>query len=182
MDLRPLVPDTSAFDEAVECYRRIWGQDRRVAFREHAEFPGYRGVVAVDDGSVVGYAYGYTTEPGQYYHEALRAVLPRSTYGRWLADCFELVELGVVPEARCRGVGGRLHDALLRGVPHSTSVLTTGVDNDPARALYETRGWEALYEPFDPEGGEPMVVYGLARSPLAAEASDGERRSRTDAL
>lgn len=180
MDLRPLAPDTAAFDGAVECYRRIWGRDGQATFREHAEYPGYRGVVAVEEGAVVGYAYGYTTEPGQYYHEALRAVLPRSTYGRWLADCFELVELGVVSEARGRGLGGRLHDALLRGLPHATSVLTTGVDNEPARTLYESRGWEALFEPFDPEGGEPMVVYGLARSPRASDAA-GERRSRTDA-
>ena len=181
MELQPLVPDTPAFDEAAECYRRIWGRDGRAAFREHAEYPGYRGVVAVEEGSAVGYAYGYTTEPGQYYHEALRAVLPRSTYGRWLADCFELVELGVVPAARGRGLGGRLHDVLLDGLPHATSVLTTGVDNHPARALYEGRGWQALFEPFDPEGSKPMVVYGLARSPLASEVAAGEHRSRSDA-
>ncbi|MFD1514648.1 GNAT family N-acetyltransferase [Halomarina rubra] len=162
MELLSLVPNTPAFDGAVDCYRRIWDRDGTVAFRKHAEFPGYRGFVAVEDGAVVGYVYGYTSEPGQYYHEALRAVLPPSTYARWLDDCFELVELGVAPEARGRGLGGRLHDCLLQGLPHATSVLTTGVDNEAARELYERRDWEAVFEPFDPEGGEPMVVYGRA--------------------
>ncbi|MWG34059.1 GNAT family N-acetyltransferase [Halomarina oriensis] len=108
----------------------------------------------------MGYAYGYTSSPGQYYHEALRSVVPPAVYARWFDDCFEFVELGVVERARGRGVGGRLHDALLAGRTHATSVLTTGVDNATARAFYEDRGWEALYQPFDPEGGEPMVVYG----------------------
>lgn len=162
MDLVALAPDTPAFDGAVECYRRIWGREGHVAFRKHATFPGYRGVVAVEDDRVVGYAYGYTTRPGQYYHEALRAVLPSPVYVRWFDDCFEFVELGVVEEARGRGVGGRLHDALVEGLTHARSVLTTGIDNEVARRFYEDRGWEPLFQPFDPEGGDPMVVYGLA--------------------
>jgi GNAT superfamily N-acetyltransferase len=171
MELLSLVPGTPPFDGAVDCYRRVWGRDGAVAFREHAEFPGYRGLAAVEDGRVVGYAYGYTSRPGQYYHEALRAVVPAGTYERWLTDCFELVELGVDPDERGRGLGGRLHDALLDGTGHATSVLTTGVDNDPARRLYEGRGWEALYEPFDPEGGEPMTVYGLGLADGGREAA-----------
>lgn len=188
MELLSLVPNTPAFDGAVECYRRVWNRDGSVAFRKHANYPGYRGFVAVEDGTVLGYAYGYTTEPGQYYHEALRAVLPASTYHGWLADCFELVELGVTPDARGRGIGSTLHDSLLTGLPHARSVLTTGVDNDAARRLYETRGWEALFEPFDPEGGDPMVVYGKTLDPERADAvgdddalSGRERPPRGDA-
>jgi GNAT superfamily N-acetyltransferase len=182
MEVLSLVPGTPQFDGAVECYRRVWDREADVAFRRHAEFPGYRGLAAVEAGRVVGYAYGYTTRPGQYYHEALRAVLPESTYDRWLTDCFEFVELGVEPAARRRGLGGRLHDALLAGRPHATSVLTTGVDNRPARELYEERGWESLFEPFDPEGGEPMAVYGLARGRRRDRgAATGDRPRRTDA-
>lgn len=175
MDLRPLVPGTPHFERAVDCYWDIFGEsphgrpDRATAatmFRRHADYPGYRGLVAVSEppttggGSVLGYTYGYASAPDQYYHEQLAGALGPDRAERWLSDCFELVELGVAPGARRRGVGGYLHDSLLAGVPSETSVLTTGVDNGPARSLYTDRGWVAVAEPFSVQGGPPMVVMG----------------------
>ncbi|WP_254536332.1 GNAT family N-acetyltransferase [Halomarina litorea] len=176
MNLLPLVPDTPAFDRAVDCYWGVFGRsphgrpDRATAetmFRRHAQFPGYRGLVAATGGSVaspgtvLGYAYGYESRPGQYYRGELAAALPDARADRWLADCFEFVELGVVAHARRQGVGGALHDALLADRPQSTSVLTTGVDNGGARALYADRGWVTLHEPFSVQDGPEMVVLGL---------------------
>jgi ribosomal protein S18 acetylase RimI-like enzyme len=168
MDLVPLVPGTDSFERAVDCYWGIYGRsphgrpDRATAaemFARHADYPGYRGVVAVDEGSVAGYAYGYSSLPGQYYHDRLRGALDEESAERWLADCFEFVELGVLPYARRRGVGSRLHDAVFAGVDHATSVLTTGTDNAPARRLYEAKGWEPIREPFD--GGDvPLAILG----------------------
>lgn len=176
MNVLPLVPDTPAFDRAVDCYWGVFGgsphgrPDRETAatmFRRHAGYPGYRGLVAAtgtsvaSPGTVLGYTYGYASRPGQYYREELAAVLPSERAERWLSDCFEFVELGVAARARRRGVGGVLHDALLADLPHATSVLTTGVDNAAARSLYAGRGWVSLHEPFSVQGGPAMVVLGL---------------------
>jgi hypothetical protein len=40
-----------------------------------------------------------------------------------------------------------------------TAVLTTEVDNHPARAFYEQRGWSVVHEPFRVADTE-MAVYG----------------------
>lgn len=70
---------------------------------------------------------------------------------RWLTDYFELVEFVVIPAARRRGVGGRIHDALLDRLPHHT-----------ARHFYDRRGWEPLLkELVFPKGAEPYLVLGL---------------------
>lgn len=162
MYLVPLVPGTDAFERAIDCYWGIYEYsphgraDRATAaatFARHADFPGYRGLVAVEGSSAAGYAYGYSSRPGQYYHDRLRAALDEAAVERWLADCFEFVELGVAPYARRQGVGSRLHDALLAGVDHATSVLTTGVANAPARRFYDGKGWETVHEPF-PAGAD----------------------------
>lgn len=176
MNLLPLVPDTTAFERAVDCYWEVFGgsthgrPDRETAatmFRRHADYPGYRGLVAAtgtavtSPGSVLGYTYGYASRPGQYYRGELAAALTPEQAERWLSDCFEFVELGVAAHARRRGVGGVLHDALLSDVRQATSVLTTGVDNGAARSLYAGRGWVPVHEPFSVQGGPSMVVLGL---------------------
>jgi GNAT superfamily N-acetyltransferase len=173
MEFLPLVPGTPAFEGAVDCYWDIFGDapaGRRsretvgAVFRSHADFPGFEGLVAAtggsvrSPGSVLGYAYGYGSRPEQYYREVLADALPAAQADRWLADCFEFVELGVAPDYRRHGLGGRLHDALLENRPEATSVLTTGVDNEAARSLYVDRGWEAVLEPISVRGGPRMVV------------------------
>lgn len=128
-------------------------------FRRHAGYPGYRGLVALEGETPVGLAYGYTSLPGQPYHDKLRAGLGPGLSERWLTDCFEFVELGVAPARRRAGIGRRLHDALLARLPHATSVLTTQVSNTAARRLYAGKGWQVLLEPFWPDR-LPYVIMG----------------------
>lgn len=164
-------------------------KDVAARFERHATYPGWRGFVALADlddagtGSVegtsrvegtsnagtnrfdgtkdvVGYVYGYSSAADQRYHRQLRRSLPHHLSARWLTDCFELVELGVHPAHRRRGVATALHDAVLDGVEHNTAVLTTGVHNDAALALYTALDWVHLWEPFRFEGGSPMTVLG----------------------
>ena len=185
--------DGPLLDPVVELYCRVFDgpgsiADRaeavRSTFVEHASYDGFRGFVAVsDDASVLGFAYGYDSASGQYWHDHLAASMGAELTDRWLSDCFEVAELAVAPHVRRRGLGGVLHDALLAGVPRRTSVLTTGVENVPARSLYARRGWRLVYEPLDspsPAGAE-IVVLGLEgnafpESPVTD--TDGRRSGR----
>ena len=83
---------------------------------------------------------------------------------RWLrAGHVELAELHVAPERRRRGLGGRLHDALLAAYPDApTSLLSTQTGNAPALALYERRGWKVVVPELRfAAGGEPYAILGL---------------------
>ncbi|WP_369903547.1 hypothetical protein [Bacillus manliponensis] len=47
-----------------------------------------------------------------------------------------------------KGLGTKLHNKLLENVPNKTSILTTQVDNDIARRIYNKLNWIDVKEPF----------------------------------
>ncbi|EJV86608.1 hypothetical protein IG9_02720 [Bacillus cereus HuA2-9] len=80
---------------------------------------------------------------------------------QWLEDCFEFVELAVHPEYRNECLGTKLHNELLEGILNRTSVLTTQIDNEKARSLYERLDWVNILEPFHPSKDDvPYVIMG----------------------
>jgi ribosomal protein S18 acetylase RimI-like enzyme len=100
--------------------------------------------VAELDSVVVGFAWGYIGEHGQYWPDLVSRSLGAAAAG-WVGGHFEFVELAVSPKVRGRGVGGALHDHLLDGVPHQRALLGTSADGaDPAVRLYRSRGWRRL--------------------------------------
>jgi ribosomal protein S18 acetylase RimI-like enzyme len=131
----------------------------------HARREGFRFRGAlVPDGRLVGFAYGYLGGPGQWWHDLVSEAMSESNRARWLAPGhFELVELHVRPDSRRQGIGGRLHDALLEGLPSPTAVLSTQTDNEPALALYRRRGWQIVVRElrFQP-AGRPYAILGKA--------------------
>ncbi len=130
----------------------------------HVQRAGFRCCVARDqaNGLVVGFAYGYTGQAGQWWHDIVARALDQVTTDRWLPGSFEFVELAVTPAAQGRGIGGRLHDALLEGLPHRTALLSTRRAGTPALRLYRRRGWVPVLENFVfPGGAEPYVILGL---------------------
>ncbi|PAF19029.1 hypothetical protein [Terribacillus saccharophilus] len=73
-------------------------------FVRHSRYSGYQGLVKLDEKShMAGLVYGYTSRPGQYYHDLLRPALQENGKSDWLDDCFELVELAVAPSVRGSG-------------------------------------------------------------------------------
>ena len=144
-----------------------WVSDERVGeiLPRHASRDAFTFVAAVDAaGRIVGFAYGYCGAPGQWWHDAVRRAMTSHQRKRWLrSGHVELAELHVAPERRRRGLGGRLHDALLAAYPDApTSLLSTQAGNAPARALYERRGWEVVVPELRfAAGGEPYAILGL---------------------
>jgi ribosomal protein S18 acetylase RimI-like enzyme len=133
----------------------------------HAGRAGFRCRVAREapGGPVVGFAYGYTSAPGQWWHDLVARALGADLAERWLGGAFEFVELAVAPAAQGRGLGGRLHDALLAGLPHRTAVLSTRDAETPAVRLYRGRGWTPLLTGYRfPGGGDHWLVLGRVLS------------------
>jgi GNAT superfamily N-acetyltransferase len=129
---------------------------RRLGFRLSAAFAG-------DGGRMIGFAYGYSSRPGQHWHDLMRSVLGADLAAHWLNDCFELVELAVLPERQHQGIGGELHDMLLSSVVHDRALLSTLGIETPARRLYRRRGWEEVVGGFSyPHTAGPFyTVLGL---------------------
>jgi ribosomal protein S18 acetylase RimI-like enzyme len=129
----------------------------------HLERAGFRFVAEHDEhGRLAGFAYGFRGEAGQWWHDLVSEAMDEAARERWLrSGHFEFVELAVRPDLRRRGIGGRLHDALLKGVDAPTAVLSTEVENEPAIGLYRGRGWELVVPEihFGP-GYPPFLVMG----------------------
>jgi len=128
------------------------------ALPRHVERPDFRLVIARDAGAIVGFAYGYTGEPGQWWHDWVTFELGPSESAEWAEDAYEFVELAVRPAAQGRGTGARLHDELLEGLDHRTALLSTLDEDTPARRLYRGRGWVALREGLGTGIGRPAAL------------------------
>lgn len=130
---------------------------RAEVWDRHVAREGFRLVRARRDGELVGFAYGYTGQPGQWWTDHVAAVLPPEVAEEWLGGHFELVSIGVLPRVRGGGLGGRLLDAVCAGLTQPRWLLTTTADEgDPARRLYARRGWSVL----GPGIAEATVVMG----------------------
>jgi ribosomal protein S18 acetylase RimI-like enzyme len=165
VEIRPLTAKQVL--ERKEEIAEIWPAASRNRVGEilprHTEREGFRFLAADDEGRMVGFTYGYLGGSGQWWHDLVSEEMTDEQEARWLAPGhFEFVELHVRPECRRRGLGGALHDELLRGLESRTAVLSTQTDNEPALALYLGRGWQVVISEmrFSP-GGVPYCILGL---------------------
>jgi ribosomal protein S18 acetylase RimI-like enzyme len=134
----------------------------------HLERRGFRCVVALEGSTerLAGFSYGYSSAPGQWWHDLVEGKLDPGTADRWLSDTFELAELAVAPQAQGQGLGSRLHDILLAGLTHRTAVLSTIQSETVALKLYRKRGWTVLLEDFFfPGTSKPYIIMGLKLKP-----------------
>jgi ribosomal protein S18 acetylase RimI-like enzyme len=137
-------------DDVVEVYGEAMGyrsvllDARRGYMATHVRRPGFRAVATLTtDGGLVGFGYGYTGATGQWWHDQVRSALDETARKTWLADCFEVVELHVRPQAQGHGIGARQLRALLTMASGSTTLLST-----PEADEATSRAWR-LYRRFD---------------------------------
>ena len=135
--------------------RREFGTTR---IPRHARREGFRFVGAFAPGErLVGFVYGYTGAPGQWWHDKVAAGLDAEARATWLAPPhFELTEIAVDPPYQGRGVGSRLHDAVLEGLPFERALLSALADNGPVLDFYARRGWQVLLDELRFEPGRPV--------------------------
>ena len=145
-------------------YQQVWNMDADCTehFKRHMSYEGFRGSISLnEEHELIGFAYGYTSLPGQYYHELLAKHLTPFLRNQWRANCFEFVELCVHPSIRQQGVGAQLHDHLLGNTQYATTVLTTQQSNLAARKLYGKKGWKIIDDTFFPnkETNEQYLIF-----------------------
>ncbi len=136
--------------EILEVWAAVFGEVadadewRASVWDRHRSRAGFRLVTARDDERMLGFAWGYTGERGQYWSDFISREVG-SSVDDWIGGHFEFVELAVIPDARGRGIGRRLHDALVADLPHERALLSTSArSDDPAVRLYSSSGWVTL--------------------------------------
>jgi len=133
-----------------QCYDAVFGdfdseeEWTRDLFVRHASRGGYRLACAFADDQVVGFAWGYTGQRGQYWSDLVADSLGPELAERWVGGHFEFVELGVHPDFRRQGVGRQLHDRLLEGINGRALLASSSDGADAAVRLYEQSGWRTL--------------------------------------
>ena len=123
--------------------------ERGAIMGTHAQRDGLTLVTADDAQGLVGFCYSYHGAPGQWWHDVVGRALGRARSLEWLADCREIVELHVRPDAQGRGIGRRLLRAALQDAPEATAALSAlDQPESAARRLYAGEGFESLLAPF----------------------------------
>ena len=137
--------------------RREFGGDR---VPRHAGREGFLFLGAFEPGGrLVGFVYGYTGAPGQWWYDRVAAALDPARRGEWLErPHFELTELAVDPSYQGHRIGSRLHDAVLERVPHERAILSALADNGRVIRFYEHRGWQLLLRELRFEPGRPLFA------------------------
>jgi len=156
-------------DDAMDIYARAMqypqhaAAQRSVTARKHVSHEGFACRAAVlDDGTLIGFGYGYTTLPGQWWHDLVRrAVTQDADY--WLREAFELSELHVRPETQGQGIGEQLLRSLAEDLPHRTMLLSTPEGDNRAWRLYRRLGFQDLARNhLFPGDHRPFGVLGAA--------------------
>jgi ribosomal protein S18 acetylase RimI-like enzyme len=142
---------------AAHATRREFGGER---LPRHTARDGFRFVGAfASDLRLVGFVYGYTGAPGQWWYDKVAAALDEEVAPAWLdPPHFELTEIAVAPAYQGRGVGTRLHDEVLAGLPHRRALLSALAENTRVVAFYEHRGWRILLPELRFEPGRPLFA------------------------
>jgi ribosomal protein S18 acetylase RimI-like enzyme len=191
MRLVPWTPVDLArrLDDVVAVYGEAMGyrpellEARRGYIATHVRRPGFRAVATLaSDGRLAGFGYGYTSAPGQWWHDQVRTALAEPERW-WLTDCFEVVELHVRPAAQGHGVGARqLRTLLGMAVERATLLSTPEADERASRAwrLYRRFGFvDVLRNLHFPGDDRAFAVLGRCL-PLDGPAGHADPTADTD--
>lgn len=128
----------------------------------HAGRPGFRAVAALgSDDALLGFGYGYSSEPGQWWHDQVAKALDRGTADQWLRGSLELCELHVRPARQGAGLGRLILRTLLTDAPHPAVLLSTPEGDTRAWRLYHSLGFlDLARRHLFPGDSRPFAVLG----------------------
>ena len=143
-------------------YPTYAGAQRSVTAQGHTGYEGFACRAALrPDGRLVGFGYGYTSKPGQWWHDLVRRAVTDEVAAEWLPDAFELSEMHVLPHYQGGGIGRRLLTSLAAAIPHRAMLLSTPDADTRAFRLYRSVGFVDLARGHRfPGDARPFAVLG----------------------
>lgn len=160
------VDDAMAIYVQAMGYPAYTGSQRAVSAKKHVRNSGFACRAAFVDDTLVGFGYGYTTAPGQWWHDLVRRALVREDTQGWLDNAFELSELHVLSDYQGDHIGRRLLLSLAADLPHDAMLLSTPDADTRAFRLYRDLGFVDLARNYlFPGDARPFAVLG-AQLPL----------------
>lgn len=126
-------------------------------FPKHIGWPGFRMFAAAIDGHMLGFAYGYTSLSGQWWHDQVRAAVVAAGHETFLIDAMELAETAVLPQFQGRGIGHRLMEGFLDRVAQPVLLGVEAAD-DRAVGLYTAHGFIELLSDFQYPGWDDRII------------------------
>lgn len=146
--------------------------DRALRFRDvdipnMATHDGFACVLASIADQPVGYALGHDAAARQDWLHNVMAASRGTPVHDWLPDAWYLAEIAALPELQRRGIGRRMHDALMDLTADRRRVLITYHGDHPAKRFYHRLGWIEVIPDLEYCPGAPLsslMVY-LGRKP-----------------
>jgi ribosomal protein S18 acetylase RimI-like enzyme len=140
---------------------------RDVDIPEMARYPGLACVVATTDDHAVGFAVGHDTVARPEWLRNVMAATQGPPVHDWLSDAWYLSDIATLPELQRRGIGRRMHDALMDLTVDRRRMLVTYHGDHPAKRFYRRLGWVELVPDLEYVSGAPLtslMVY-IGRKP-----------------
>jgi GNAT superfamily N-acetyltransferase len=113
----------TVFTDENSPYDENWDYETTNGFLDWTSEQDYEGLLAVDEGKVVGFSWGYRVDPGEVavdekFPDELRE-LDRDIYD---GETFMIDEVGVLPEYRGQGIATELESGLLEKIDERENV------------------------------------------------------------
>lgn len=138
---------SSLLYDAVQVYCTVWKREKdnsTIFFRSYAQQANFVGYVACLNSQIVGFAMGTASNRGQWWHNKVAKNIGINHPA--LDNAWVLVELAVLAEYRHQTIATVLHEHILNKQPYANVLLSTQVDNIPARRFYEKHAWNYLHD------------------------------------
>lgn len=130
--------------------------DQQSYFPKLTGRPRFRLTLARIAETYVGFGYGYLLPPGAPWWVGLEEPLDQEFTQETGSRTFVIIDYGVLPEWRGRGVGCAVHDELLSGSGAVRASLAVRPTATETQAIYRRWGWRTVgHEIMDPPVPSP---------------------------
>jgi GNAT superfamily N-acetyltransferase len=156
---RPLLdPICALYDNVFSAPPFFWREDESELHRQRLlrllDDPTFGIAVAQASDELVGFAYGFGVSPDTTRWSGLVEPVEPELTAEWPGRTFLLFDYAVRASWRGRGIGRRLHDALLGSRSEERATLTVQPTASDTKGIYEHWGW---WQVGQLEGG-PMAA------------------------
>ncbi len=130
----------AAFGETLQRAARYQNQD----IPEMSRCAGFQAVSAHLEGRLVGFVVGHDANAIPRWFESAMRAAQGTPVAAWLPGAWYLADIAVHPDVQGRGIGTRLHDAIMPLMADRRCMLITFHGDHPAKRFYLRLGWREV--------------------------------------